>query len=538
MVCLVAMLGAACSRTATSNEATGSAGGGGAPSGGAAGGAVGSSSASGGRLPDTIDDTDPSEHVTLAPDVVVVRGGAKVVRDVAEDHARYTLDRSASGVGELRVGKVLVLAGIDAGRVTALREDGDRVEVTLAAVKITDVVRDGDLTWRDVALDAGRAMLISAALPEEGGGDAGSEGGPSGTGTGAPRRDGSPSSRTSGSTGGPTTSEGARGDASDGGAALAPAAWRAPGADDQLGWQAAQGVWLGLPSDTSISANVHGFAVTLTASKDAQARTVLKLQAGAGTNRGQNPKDAFPDATNIEAGVTVELHIDSSTTGNVSVRGGSLSDFSVSTPMSGYAEATATAKSPAAQQFPKSAVVKLPIELAFPISIYGLPFYVSLGASFSLQPSLPTKNSGIDTKLRIDFDGVNGFKVANGQLDRNGNVDITQRNGLGDTTALPSPGATAMVFAVQAPRVGFGIGVLSSRAGAYVDITTSIGITIAPGTAPVPCRRYDADVAVHAGFEAKVSPAWNSAAGADTSIELASKSDHWVDPDVKACQSK
>ena len=62
-----------------------------------------------------------------------------------------------------------------------------------------------------------------------------------------------------------------------------------------------------------------------------------------------------------------------------------------------------------------------------------------------------------------------------------------------------------MVFAVQAPRIGFGVGTMAfgvgAKAGVFVDIVNSFGITIAPVTSLVPCEEAEWQLASHGGGE-------------------------------------
>ncbi|HEY0636225.1 MAG TPA: hypothetical protein VGD67_01135 [Pseudonocardiaceae bacterium] len=95
-----------------------------------------------------------AEGITYQPDVVVVDGGAGVVRAVSADGLTWTLDAAATGLDGLEPGEVMFLTARAAGRVADLRRDGDAVTVALAPVQLTEVIRDGRLTL-DTELDAG-----------------------------------------------------------------------------------------------------------------------------------------------------------------------------------------------------------------------------------------------------------------------------------------------------------------------------------------------------------------------------------------------
>ncbi len=86
--------------------------------------------------------------VVYAPDVVMVPRGPAAVLDASSDGLTWTLDRSAPGVDTLKVGSVLVATARATGRVAAIRNEGSTRVVTLAPVEITDIVRDGTITFR------------------------------------------------------------------------------------------------------------------------------------------------------------------------------------------------------------------------------------------------------------------------------------------------------------------------------------------------------------------------------------------------------
>jgi hypothetical protein len=99
--------------------------------------------------------------VTYQDDVVMVPAGPAAVRSVTTDGLVWTLDGGAAGVGDLRVGSVLVATARATGRVVKIREDGDDRVVTLAPVALTDIVRDGtiDLT-RPLAAGSSRYQAV------------------------------------------------------------------------------------------------------------------------------------------------------------------------------------------------------------------------------------------------------------------------------------------------------------------------------------------------------------------------------------------
>ena len=67
-----------------------------------------------------------------------------------------------------------------------------------------------------------------------------------------------------------------------------------------------------------------------------------------------------------------------------------------------------------------------------------------------------------------------------------------------------SVGVSAVLIAVQAPRVGFGLGLLNTSTVAYVDQVMAASITSAGNLALIPCRRYELNRVFHAGVDTKL----------------------------------
>jgi hypothetical protein len=83
--------------------------------------------------------------ITYQPDVVLVGGGADMVRSVSGDSMTWTIDAKAPHIDELEPGKVMFLTGRGVGRVLQLERNDDVVVVTLGPVDLTDVIYDGDI---------------------------------------------------------------------------------------------------------------------------------------------------------------------------------------------------------------------------------------------------------------------------------------------------------------------------------------------------------------------------------------------------------
>jgi hypothetical protein len=98
------------------------------------------------------------DGLTYQPDVVVVDGGAGVVRSVSDDGLVWTIEAGAGGIGDVDVGEVMFLTSRAVGRVAQIERAGDDVRVTLAPVQLTEVIRDGHLKL-DTPVDLGKALV-------------------------------------------------------------------------------------------------------------------------------------------------------------------------------------------------------------------------------------------------------------------------------------------------------------------------------------------------------------------------------------------
>lgn len=528
-------------------------------------------------------DEDPRDKVSLTDDVVVVRGGAGSVRSVSADHTTYTLDANAPGVADLAQGKVALIAGLDAGRVRSIERNGADAVVALDAVAITEVVKDGSFSWDDAEPQEGQALAFVGAPVAEDATDPTGSGGEETTTTTAVEAQ--PSSYT-GSTAdtaptatdtGTQTGTGSRSALppdtrfTDDGVPLLPVGFRvddptgSPAPADALvpgesaggpieGAQASTTTTSPQP-ETSLTMRIKGWEVGFSATK-AGSGLDLELTAKKGVKPGPGADPVKPgakpdplgdpdsDTGALELGVTVKMHLNEAKhSGKFDVSGGSITNFSAHAPMSGFAEATASAKTEQAQQFPKSIVIKVPIAYEWPVFIYGIPFYVYVQSSFLIQPSLSTKTTGMEIPVRVDLKGDAGVTYTDGKGNNDGTTvegDMAKKP-LDTLNATPSIGAMALVFAVQAPRIGFGIGTTAyaagARAGVYFDFVTSLGITVGPSTAIVACRAVSLTMTASVGGEIKIK-FWapDSEATVGVKYPLKKKQLDWYEPEVPACK--
>jgi hypothetical protein len=439
-------------------------------------------------------DVDPPSSVTLQPDVVIVHGGASAV---SADHGVWTLNKSASGVSSLAPGKVLLIAGIDCARVTAMQDNGATVDVTVAPVNITDVIQQGSLQWDSSAVDTTHGYI--GQIPY---GEVVSASTTSGAGTG------------------------------DGGL---------------MSGLRVQDTGSNNPT-TGVSVKIGNWTVAMAVSKSGSGSALdMNTTATWSPGGGSSPIPGDPSSTlgGINAGVQLALHAANfkANSGSVTVSGGAITSASLTSSVEGSVDVDANVSTPHGSQFPQAALLKFPIAAEFPLEVVpGLPMYLSVKSAISIQPSLATANSVLDLKAHADFSGSAGMSFGNGMASPTSSpTATTPADPLASSNAPPELGTMAMVFAIQAPRIGVGVGSMSFGIGAglYVDVVNSFTLTIASATALVPCEGATWDFSAHGGGEMaiKVLPNLNVTHQVDL-IPSSATWNHqtWYVPHVNACK--
>ncbi len=438
-----------------------------------------------GVLPVAGPDVDPPADVKLQPDVVIVHGGASVLHGVSDDHTVWTLDKGARGVADLAPGKVLLIAGLDVARVTAIGDRGAEIDVTVAPVSITDVIHDGKLSWANQPIDTTKGIVTRGPSPAD-----------------APPPD---------------------------------AGTRAPAVPHRL-----------MPLDNSPATGTleiklsDNWTFQLAATRDDKGGVDLTITGIRSVGAASSGGVTFDG---IQVNASAKLHIANigGSSGSLSVAGGGLDGADLDAPVDGYIDLDALAKTQVAGQFPAQALLKLPLALQFPFPCWaGIPCYFSVQVSFAIQPSLATKDSAVGVSAHFDFKGHSGLSFNSGNAAATSMPSVPDPDSpLDKATTPPSVGNTAMVFVVQAPRFGLGVGTLSflqAQAGLFVDVVNSLAITVAGATSLVPCKSMAWNWAAHGGGEMKIKLVGGVAASYEHSFELVKGSKSWASPDIAACK--
>jgi hypothetical protein len=384
---------------------------------------------------------EPNPDVTYAPDVVMVGGGAAVVRSVADDGLTWQIDPDAPRADELEVGGVMFLTGRAVGRVLALEEKDGDLAVTLGPVDITEVISDGTFTADEpIPLD-GDTISISAGEPfwseydvdEPGDEVPGSEGVP----TLPPRR--VPGIR-------PASSE--------------PIAPSGPSG-------AAQPV-----SSTSRRAGaIGGFGVTPTCcAKGVGAQFTYDANGirlfGAVALTMQKPSAKFH----------LEIHGSKVTRAELQIEGGAGLRIEIE-------GATNTGNN-----LNKRLVI--PVDFSVPIGqVLGVPFAVTVNQMVGVQTAFSSKDGNIKAAGEWSFNRSIGFGYANGAFGVQAPDTLAVKSSIVDSISGISVGVTGVIVNYQA-RFNVGLGAFGFTAGLYFVVTTTAGVTVgsAAGSPIEVCR--------------------------------------------------
>jgi hypothetical protein len=157
----------------------------------------------------------------------------------------------------------------------------------------------------------------------------------------------------------------------------------------------------------------------------------------------------------------------------------------------------------------KVPVVGLPYVFNIPFPAAGLPLVIQLGGDFSVNVFLAGKHATQQFSGDYEFSGSEGIKATH-----SGTSDETAMSGdvpeVGKSEAM-SPGVSGLVLAIQAPRVGVGIGVFGASSVAYVDVVSVITMTNAAAAngaallSPL-CQRSNYSAVGSVGIDTHIMP--------------------------------
>ena len=193
----------------------------------------------------------------------------------------------------------------------------------------------------------------------------------------------------------------------------------------------------------------------------------------------------------------------------------------------------------------KIPVGNLPLLFNIPFPVGGLPFVIQLGGDFSITAFLAGNHATQHFEGTYTFTGAGGFQATRSASDANSSMGGTEPE-VRKYDAM-SPGVSALVLGIQAPRLGIGLGVFGASSVAYIDIVhvvtmtnaaaVSTGIMLTP-----PCKRTTYTAYGHVGVDTKLIPlpipfiADKVNSALTTRKEVYKRGKEVLDPPVKACE--
>ena len=197
---------------------------------------------------------------------------------------------------------------------------------------------------------------------------------------------------------------------------------------------------------------------------------------------------------------------------------------------------------PGSENF-KIPVVQLPVQFNIPIPVGGIPFVVQVGTDFTLTLGLAGKDAALTVEGQTAFSGDGGFDYAGTKASYSTQF-LGEKPSISDYKGF-SLGVSAVVFGVQLPRLGLGLGLIGVSSVAYVDVVNVITMTngAAVGGLGPPCKRITYAAVGHVGIDTEVVPL-PFAASETVSDALSPKreifnlSQELLDPPIKMCEIK
>lgn len=102
-----------------------------------------------------------SAAVTYQPNVVIVDGGADVIRGLSDNGLVWTIDASAAGASDVAVGKIIFVTGRAVGKVLGVRRDGNTMSVVIGPALINEIYENAHFTVEQ-DVDFGEAIQYTA----------------------------------------------------------------------------------------------------------------------------------------------------------------------------------------------------------------------------------------------------------------------------------------------------------------------------------------------------------------------------------------
>jgi hypothetical protein len=146
--------------------------------------------------------------------------------------------------------------------------------------------------------------------------------------------------------------------------------------------------------------------------------------------------------------------------------------------------------------------VELPIRFNIPVIVGGLPLMFQVAFNFIAQPALTTKNDSFTARYEIPFNGNGTLTYDKGKLTTSGTMQTLPQvlEAFGN-----SIGVSAILVAVQAPRVGLGLGLFSASSVGYIDLVSTFTITSGGQLGMFHCKNHQLVSTVNMGIDTQIA---------------------------------
>ncbi len=468
-------------------------------------------------------------NVKWSPNTVRLDRGETLrsLRRVSLSGSTFTFAAGEAKIRDLKPGQILLVWGIALRKVTAVEPKGDKLVVRTELVSLPEAIQDGTIAWKSRAsfgagmvspsapagdttkkrasLDAPAGLFRYASYHQ-------GEGPQQGAGQGEPSGD---------KAGEPAEGEGAEDEAelpnhaagelggyefevgygrSGGGLDFQLEARKSDEGPfnepqkDQGERTRAQGT-KGVGGGTE-TGEEHGAALTKEEKKQKKEHEEQEKNTKQGVGDIEHPgkvltpKGLFGMAAEVfDLRVKVRGHLDDfDTDGSMTVANSALGQWkSAVSNLNGDADLDWIARLGEKGVFSENIKVEVPFNFDIPLVIGGLPFMIEIGANFLAAPGLTSHHASAAGSYHITFNGGASITAtptgANTESSLTGNAETKDRQ-------VTSLGVSAVLVAVQVPRIGFGLGLLNTSAVAYVDQVLATSVVTAGAVGLIPCRRY------------------------------------------------
>jgi hypothetical protein len=427
------------------------------------------------------------------------------LRKVSRSGATFTFDAGEPKVRDLKPGQILLVWGIALRKVTAVEPRGGRVIVRTDVASIPEAIQNGKIAWKAHASFAHGLVSPAALTP-----GAATKKVSRATGSdGLFRYAGYRAQETAGQeTGGDEEENEELPNHTEGELAGYEFEVGYANAGGRLDFQlearkADEGAFSEPEEKQGERARAHGPQAAKEQTKKEKEEQEQNTRQGVGEvehpGTALTPKGLFGLASEVfDLRLRVRGHLDEfDTDGAMTIADALLGNFHVNVDnVKGEADFDWIARLGEKGVFSENIKVEVPFNYDIPLIIGGLPFVIEIGVNFLAAPGLTSHFASAAASYHLTFEG--GARVTATATDVKTESSLTGTSETGNKQ-VTSLGVSAVLVAVQLPRIGFGLGLFNTSAVAYVDHVIATSVVTAGGTSLIPCRRYQINSSFGAG---------------------------------------